>query len=81
MTDAERYGGYGKTVHTEDGLAHIVRVNGEVNRGFNGWNYYFECGDDVGYMTRATMTDDPPTCLQCINKHTGDPRDKRTKPL
>jgi hypothetical protein len=65
------WGGYGKTVHAEDGLKHIVKVNGETNRGFNGWHYYFECGADVGYMTRGTMTDEAPTCLTCIDKHRG----------
>ncbi len=65
------WGGYGKTVHAEDGLKHIVKVNGEVSRGFNGWHYYFECGDDVGYMTRGTLTDEAPTCLTCIDRHRG----------
>lgn len=64
------YGAYGKTVLTEDGLHHIVKINGEWNRGFNGWHYYFLCGDDVGYMTRGKLTDDPATCLTCITNHT-----------
>lgn len=71
MTDAERYCGYGKTVLAEDGLRHIVKVNGEDNRGYSGWHYYFECGDDVGWMTRGELTNEAPTCLQCIDKHTG----------
>lgn len=59
----------GRTVLAEDGLKHIV--NEEHNRGYNGWHYWFMCGDDVGYMTRGTLTDEAPTCLTCIDRHRG----------
>ncbi len=59
----------GMMLRAEDGLVHIVKR--EVNRGFNGWEYYFECGDDVAYNTKGTLTKEAPTCLQCIEKQDG----------
>ena len=69
MSTKPDYGAHGKTLLAEDGLRHIIKMNGEWNRGYNGWSYYFECGDDVAYMTRGQLTEEAPTCLQCINKH------------
>lgn len=66
-----RYGAYGETVLSTDGLRHIVKVNGEWSRGFNGWSYRFECGADCAYMERNASTQEPATCLLCINNHTG----------
>ena len=60
----------GRTLLAEDGLHHIVKINGEWNRGYNGWNYHFECGDDVAWMTRGKLTDEPATCLACITTAT-----------
>lgn len=60
------FGVYGKTVLAEDGLRHVV--DEEHNRGFNGWHYWFLCGNDVGWMSRGVLTDDAPTCLHCIDK-------------
>lgn len=61
----------GKTVLAEDGLHHIVRMEpSNTNERFNGWHYFFLCGDDVGYMTQGNLTDEPATCLTCITNHT-----------
>ncbi len=56
-------------LRAEDGLVHIVKR--EVNGGFNGWTYYFECGDDIAYNTKGKLTKEAPTCLQCIKKADG----------
>lgn len=49
----------------EDGLVHIVK---RVTVHNSGWNFFFLCKDDIGWATRGVLTNEAPTCLQCIDR-------------
>jgi hypothetical protein len=58
------------TVLAEDGLRHVVS---DLNKHQNGWRYRFLCRSDIGWATQGDLTDEAPTCLQCITKHDAQP--------